>query len=165
MNWYLFVFLITAELRVTTVLPILEVLKRYLKDDPRCLELFGRNLWPNWTSWGNEVCTSWQVKQLFIFFFLNKEVDCLHMPINSLAHCGLPHDTFTLTLQLILCSRVIVYDLDVQSLYILICVIKYGLNWIESFMLHVHTKKKIKLHVKICATTSISCILKEDIIL
>lgn len=35
--------------------PLIEVLKRYLKDDPRCLELFARNLWPNWTSWGNEV--------------------------------------------------------------------------------------------------------------
>lgn len=80
-TYLIFVILITAELRVTTVLPILEVLKRYLKDDPRCLELFARNLWPNWTSWGNEVCTSWPVKQLFIFFFLKKEVDCLHMPI------------------------------------------------------------------------------------
>lgn len=78
--------------------------------------------------WGLYIMASQATLHLF---FLNKEVDCLHMPINSLAHCGLPHDTFTLTLQLILCSRVIVYDLDVQSLYILICVIKYGLNWIE----------------------------------
>nr|XP_022319134.1 methyltransferase-like protein 4 isoform X3 [Crassostrea virginica] len=35
--------------------PLDEVLKRYLKENPRCLELFARNMWPNWTSWGNEV--------------------------------------------------------------------------------------------------------------
>ncbi|XP_062612311.1 N(6)-adenine-specific methyltransferase METTL4-like [Saccostrea cucullata] len=35
--------------------PLFEVLKKYLKENPRCLELFARNLWPHWTSWGNEV--------------------------------------------------------------------------------------------------------------
>ena len=32
-----------------------EVLYPYLPSSPRCLELFARNLWPNWTSWGREV--------------------------------------------------------------------------------------------------------------
>lgn len=63
------------------------------------------------------------------FFF--KWRSGLPSPAHSLAHWGLPHDTFTLSLQRIICSRVILYDLDVQSLYILICIIKYGLNWIE----------------------------------
>ncbi|TPX32291.1 hypothetical protein SmJEL517_g04582 [Synchytrium microbalum] len=36
--------------------PSLEgVLKPYLPKEYRCLELFARNLLPNWTSWGNEV--------------------------------------------------------------------------------------------------------------
>ncbi|XP_053394638.1 uncharacterized protein LOC128555651 [Mercenaria mercenaria] len=35
--------------------PLTEVLKSYLPDKPRCLELFARNLLPDWTSWGNEV--------------------------------------------------------------------------------------------------------------
>ncbi|GAB1605436.1 methyltransferase-like protein 4 [Argonauta hians] len=35
--------------------PLADVLSEYLPDNPRCLELFARNLWPQWTSWGNEV--------------------------------------------------------------------------------------------------------------
>ncbi|XP_029110432.1 methyltransferase-like protein 4 isoform X1 [Scleropages formosus] len=32
-----------------------EVLKEFLGPNPQCLELFARNLQPDWTSWGNEV--------------------------------------------------------------------------------------------------------------
>ncbi|XP_041357360.1 N(6)-adenine-specific methyltransferase METTL4-like isoform X2 [Gigantopelta aegis] len=32
-----------------------ELLSLYLPENPKCLELFARNLWPGWTSWGNEV--------------------------------------------------------------------------------------------------------------
>ncbi|CAI9736749.1 N(6)-adenine-specific methyltransferase METTL4 [Octopus vulgaris] len=35
--------------------PLTEILAEFLPDNPRCLELFARNLWPGWTSWGNEV--------------------------------------------------------------------------------------------------------------
>ncbi|XP_072267460.1 N(6)-adenine-specific methyltransferase METTL4 [Pyxicephalus adspersus] len=35
--------------------PLSEVLKKYVKPDVECLELFARNLQPGWTSWGNEV--------------------------------------------------------------------------------------------------------------
>ncbi|TPX39380.1 hypothetical protein SeMB42_g05514 [Synchytrium endobioticum] len=35
--------------------PLQDVLKPYLPDSPRCLELFARNLVAGWTSWGNEV--------------------------------------------------------------------------------------------------------------
>ncbi|KAK7502171.1 hypothetical protein BaRGS_00006535, partial [Batillaria attramentaria] len=34
--------------------PLSEVLSPYLPENPRCLELFARNLWPGWTSWGRE---------------------------------------------------------------------------------------------------------------
>jgi len=33
---------------------ILEVIRPYIKKNPRCLELFARNLNSGWTSWGNE---------------------------------------------------------------------------------------------------------------
>lgn len=77
--------------------------------------------------WGLYIMASQATLHLFFF----KKRSGLPSHAHSLAHCGLPHDTFTLSLQRIICSRVILYDLDVQSLYILICVIKYGLNWIE----------------------------------
>ncbi|KAK3607546.1 hypothetical protein CHS0354_025803 [Potamilus streckersoni] len=35
--------------------PLDEVLRQYIPESGRCLELFARNLWPGWTSWGNEV--------------------------------------------------------------------------------------------------------------
>ena len=35
---------------------VVDILKPYLPDDTKCLELFARNLQPGWTSWGNEVC-------------------------------------------------------------------------------------------------------------
>ncbi|XP_076462121.1 uncharacterized protein LOC143294630 [Babylonia areolata] len=35
--------------------PLADVLQQYLPAAPRCLELFARNLWPGWTSWGREV--------------------------------------------------------------------------------------------------------------
>ncbi|KAL5015761.1 hypothetical protein ScPMuIL_005350 [Solemya velum] len=35
--------------------PLIDVLKRYLPEKPKCLELFARNLMEGWTSWGNEV--------------------------------------------------------------------------------------------------------------
>lgn len=34
--------------------PLADVLAPYLPQNPRCLELFARNLWPGWTSWGRE---------------------------------------------------------------------------------------------------------------
>lgn len=33
----------------------LDVFRKYLPQDAACIELFARNLLPNWTSWGNEV--------------------------------------------------------------------------------------------------------------
>ncbi|XP_021356776.1 methyltransferase-like protein 4 isoform X2 [Mizuhopecten yessoensis] len=35
--------------------PLQEVMKEYLPPNPHCLELFARNLTPDWTSWGNQV--------------------------------------------------------------------------------------------------------------
>ncbi|KAL3869697.1 hypothetical protein ACJMK2_042349 [Sinanodonta woodiana] len=35
--------------------PLDEVLRQYIPESGCCLELFARNLWPGWTSWGNEV--------------------------------------------------------------------------------------------------------------
>ncbi|KAK6188471.1 hypothetical protein SNE40_004638 [Patella caerulea] len=35
--------------------PLLEIMKPFLVENPKCLELFARNLQPHWTSWGNEV--------------------------------------------------------------------------------------------------------------
>ncbi|KAL3278363.1 hypothetical protein HHI36_013692 [Cryptolaemus montrouzieri] len=35
--------------------PLSELLKLYLPNDPKCLEVFARYLLPNWTSYGNEV--------------------------------------------------------------------------------------------------------------
>ncbi|XP_072385204.1 N(6)-adenine-specific methyltransferase METTL4 isoform X1 [Diabrotica undecimpunctata] len=35
--------------------PLVDVLKEYLPENPRCLEVFARYLLPNWTSYGNEV--------------------------------------------------------------------------------------------------------------
>ncbi|XP_067677632.1 N(6)-adenine-specific methyltransferase METTL4-like [Haliotis asinina] len=35
--------------------PLLDVLAQYLPPKPACLELFARNLWPHWVSWGHEV--------------------------------------------------------------------------------------------------------------
>jgi N6-adenosine-specific RNA methylase IME4 len=32
-----------------------EIFREYLPEDAACIELFARNLLPNWTSWGNEV--------------------------------------------------------------------------------------------------------------
>ena len=34
---------------------LFDVLKDFLAEDPKCLELFARNLTPGWTCWGNEV--------------------------------------------------------------------------------------------------------------
>ncbi|XP_067948831.1 N(6)-adenine-specific methyltransferase METTL4-like [Watersipora subatra] len=34
---------------------LLELFKKYLPENPKCLELFARNLLPNFMSWGNEV--------------------------------------------------------------------------------------------------------------
>ncbi|KAK3089573.1 hypothetical protein FSP39_004726 [Pinctada imbricata] len=34
--------------------PLNDILMKFLPEKPRCLELFARNLWPGWTSWGNE---------------------------------------------------------------------------------------------------------------
>ena len=34
---------------------LLDLLKKYLTTDAKCLELFARNLTPGWTCWGNEV--------------------------------------------------------------------------------------------------------------
>ena len=34
-----------------------DILAKHLSEGSRRLELFARNLHPNWTSWGNEVCT------------------------------------------------------------------------------------------------------------
>ncbi|XP_046336445.2 N(6)-adenine-specific methyltransferase METTL4-like isoform X1 [Haliotis rufescens] len=35
--------------------PLQDVLAQYLPPTPACLELFARNLWPDWVSWGHEV--------------------------------------------------------------------------------------------------------------
>lgn len=35
--------------------PLNDLFKEFLPDTAQCLELFARNLWPGWTSWGNEV--------------------------------------------------------------------------------------------------------------
>ncbi|XP_076396799.1 methyltransferase like 4 isoform X2 [Megachile rotundata] len=35
--------------------PLIEVVKEYLPNEPRCLEIFARYLLPKWTSWGLEV--------------------------------------------------------------------------------------------------------------
>ncbi|KAL8576526.1 hypothetical protein ACOMHN_003084 [Nucella lapillus] len=35
--------------------PLADILQPYLPSSPKCLELFARNLWPGWTSWGREV--------------------------------------------------------------------------------------------------------------
>ncbi|KAI0230573.1 N(6)-adenine-specific DNA methyltransferase METTL4 [Lamellibrachia satsuma] len=42
--------------------PLHDILKAYLPDDARCLELFARNLQPGWTSWGNEVLKHQELK-------------------------------------------------------------------------------------------------------
>lgn len=34
-----------------------DILDKHVLKGSRRLELFARNLHPNWTSWGNEVCT------------------------------------------------------------------------------------------------------------
>lgn len=144
MNWYLFDICnsYNCRVRVTTVLPILEVLKRYLKDDPRCLELFARNLWPNWTSWGNEVCTSWPVKQLFIFFFKLKKWIAFTCPfsctlgvtpwylyiIAATNHLQQGHPLWSW-------CPILVYTYLRNKIWV-------KLNWIESFMLHLHTKNR-----------------------
>ncbi|KAI8144744.1 MT-A70-domain-containing protein [Fennellomyces sp. T-0311] len=44
--------------------PLAPILNRYLKENPRCLELFARCLTPGWTSWGNE-CLKFQHKRFF----------------------------------------------------------------------------------------------------
>lgn len=33
----------------------LEIIKEYLPDEPKCLEIFARYLLPGWTSWGLEI--------------------------------------------------------------------------------------------------------------
>jgi len=35
--------------------PLIDLVRKWLPEKPRCLELFARNLLPNFTSWGNEV--------------------------------------------------------------------------------------------------------------
>ncbi|XP_024874937.1 methyltransferase-like protein 4 [Temnothorax curvispinosus] len=35
--------------------PLTEIIKEYLPDDPKCLEIFARYLLPGWTSWGLEI--------------------------------------------------------------------------------------------------------------
>ncbi|XP_071561403.1 N(6)-adenine-specific methyltransferase METTL4 [Temnothorax nylanderi] len=35
--------------------PLTEIIKEYLPDDPKCLEIFARYLVPGWTSWGLEI--------------------------------------------------------------------------------------------------------------
>ncbi|XP_028825680.1 methyltransferase-like protein 4 [Denticeps clupeoides] len=35
--------------------PLSDVLKPYVRRDPKCLEMFARSLQPDWSSWGNEV--------------------------------------------------------------------------------------------------------------
>ncbi|XP_060065261.1 N(6)-adenine-specific methyltransferase METTL4-like [Ylistrum balloti] len=42
--------------------PLQEVMKEYLPSNPHCLELFARNLCPDWTSWGNQVLKHQQLK-------------------------------------------------------------------------------------------------------
>ncbi|KAI7849734.1 MT-A70-domain-containing protein [Circinella umbellata] len=44
--------------------PLDTILKPYLPDDPKCLELFARCLTPGWTSWGNE-CLKFQHDRFF----------------------------------------------------------------------------------------------------
>lgn len=34
--------------------PLNDIFREYLPDNAKCIELFARNLLPNWTSWGNE---------------------------------------------------------------------------------------------------------------
>lgn len=45
-----------------------EIVSPYLISKPKCLELFARNLWTGWTSWGNEV-----LKHQHIDYFQLKE--------------------------------------------------------------------------------------------
>lgn len=35
--------------------PLTEIIKEYLPDEPKCLEIFARYLLPGWTSWGLEI--------------------------------------------------------------------------------------------------------------
>lgn len=42
--------------------PLHDILKAYVPNDARCLELFARNLQPGWTSWGNEVLKHQELK-------------------------------------------------------------------------------------------------------
>ena len=47
----------------------IDLLSPYLPDSPNCLELFARNLWPGWTSWGNEVSQYSSLKlNVFVIF-------------------------------------------------------------------------------------------------
>jgi len=47
----------------------LEIIKEYLPDEPKCLEIFARYLLPRWTSWGLEIL---KFQHLSLYEILNE---------------------------------------------------------------------------------------------
>lgn len=49
--------------------PLTEIIKEYLPDEPKCLEIFARYLLPGWTSWGLEIL---KFQHLSLYEILNE---------------------------------------------------------------------------------------------
>jgi len=44
-----------SKVKIKILLKFLEIIKEYLPNEPKCLEIFARYLLPGWTSWGLEI--------------------------------------------------------------------------------------------------------------
>lgn len=44
-----------SKVMIKISLKFLEIIKEYLPNEPKCLEIFARYLLPGWTSWGLEI--------------------------------------------------------------------------------------------------------------
>lgn len=56
------------------MLTFAEIMKEYLPNEPRCLEIFARYLLPGWTSWGLEIL-KFQHLSLYQILDENKDVE------------------------------------------------------------------------------------------
>ncbi|OAD60498.1 Methyltransferase-like protein 4 [Eufriesea mexicana] len=64
--------------------PLTEIMKEYLPNEPKCLEIFARYLLPRWTSWGLEVL-KFQHLSLYTIIEERKEIENnINMDVNKL---------------------------------------------------------------------------------
>lgn len=58
----------------------LEIIKDYLPNEPKCLEIFARYLLPGWTSWGLEIL---KFQHLLLYEILDENKKANENDVNS----------------------------------------------------------------------------------